>query len=190
MARYFTIFPSRLTHTLRFAFFNAEEQGMVGSQAYAAEIRALGEEIRGVYILDMIGYNSDMQNIFEAHAGSVDPTVRDASVSLTEFLSYALCSINNLGPIQIYKGTSWPPQSEQADRENYDPAINRADHSSFQNQGYSAVIISEDFFTNKLDEPNYDPNPNYHQDDDIAIDNNYAAKIVCCVALAVKELAK
>ncbi|WP_295886598.1 M20/M25/M40 family metallo-hydrolase [uncultured Thiohalocapsa sp.] len=48
--------PYAFDATIRFIGFNAEEQGMRGSYAYAADAKAAGERIRGMISLDMIGY--------------------------------------------------------------------------------------------------------------------------------------
>jgi len=45
--------------TIRFIGFNAEEQGMIGSQVYAAQAEAAGEHILAMINLDMIGYVND-----------------------------------------------------------------------------------------------------------------------------------
>ena len=45
----------RFDATIRFIGFNAEEQGMKGSEAYAADALAAGERILGMVNLDMIG---------------------------------------------------------------------------------------------------------------------------------------
>lgn len=44
--------------TLRFALWTGEEQGLLGSRAYARRSRLAGEEIAGVVNLDMISYNT------------------------------------------------------------------------------------------------------------------------------------
>src|SRR5262245_676896 len=176
----------KLTHTVRFCFFNAEEQGLVGSQSYASHLKAAGAPIRAVVCSDMIGYNSDAERIFEVHAGYTDASVRDLSVPIADTISAWAASLGVLAPAQIYKGTS---SSGGADRNLYDGAINRSDHASFHQQGYPAVVVSEDFFVNLASEPGADPNPNYHETDDTQIDSAYAADITCAIALAVKELA-
>jgi hypothetical protein len=60
--------------TIRFVGFNAEEQGMRGSAAYAADARAMGERILGMVNLDMIartdGTDEDIEVI--GNAGLVD----------------------------------------------------------------------------------------------------------------------
>ncbi|HEX3050661.1 MAG TPA: M20/M25/M40 family metallo-hydrolase [Aggregatilineaceae bacterium] len=180
IARYLAQFRGQLTHTVRFSFFNAEEAGMIGSNAYAAMLKAIGAPVKAVICTDMIGYNSDRQRIFQIHAGYTNPTIRDASVPLADIIaSWAAC-MGKLSPAHIYKGTS---SSGGSDRHLYDGAINRSDHASFQQQGYSAVVVSEDF----LSKPGANPNPNCRHN--TVMDFAYAADITCAIAFAVKELA-
>lgn len=186
LARYLWNFRGQLTHTVRFCFFNAEEQGRIGSMAYAAMLKAASAPIKAVVCADMIGYNSDAQRLFEVHAGYTDPLVRDRNVPIAETIAAWAASLGALAPAQIYKGTS---SAGGADRNLYDGAINRSDHAAFHQQGYPAVVVSEDFFANLGSEPVADPNPNYHETDDNAVDSAYAADITCAIAFAVKELA-
>jgi hypothetical protein len=186
IARYLWAFRGKLPHTVRFCFFNAEEQGLVGSKAYAAMLKAAGAPVKAVVCADMIGYNSDAQRIFEVHAGFTDPAVRDLSVPIADKIAAWGASLGALAPAQIYKGTIG---SSGTDRNLYDGAINRSDHGAFHQQGYPAVVTSEDFFVNLAAEPGADPNPNYHAEEDTVIDSAYAADISCAIALAVKELA-
>jgi hypothetical protein len=139
-----------------------------------------------VVCTDMIGYNSDAARIFEIHAGYTDPAVRDISVPIADSIAAWAACLGALAPAQIYKGTS---SADGADRDVYDGAISRSDHASFHQQGYPAIVVSEDFFANLATEPGKDPNPNYHEGDDTVIDSAYASDITCAVAFAVKELA-
>jgi hypothetical protein len=186
IARQLWNFRGKLRHTVRFCFFNAEEQGLVGSQSYASHLKSAGAPIKAVVCSDMIGYNSDAERIFEVHAGYTDSAVRDLSVPIADAISAWAASLGALAPAQVYRGTS---SSGGADRNLYDGAINRSDHAAFHQQGYPAVVVSEDFFVNLAAEPGADPNPNYHATNDTLIDSAYAADITCAVALAVKELA-
>ena len=43
-------------YTIKFACFNGEEQGLIGSAAYVADITAAGEDVIGAYNCDMIAY--------------------------------------------------------------------------------------------------------------------------------------
>ncbi len=186
LARYFRSLAGRLTHTVRFCLFNAEESGLIGSKAYAAELKSQGAPIKGVVCADMIGYNSDANRLFEVHAGYTDPAIRDLSLPLADKLAAAAAEYGVLAPAQIYKGTSW---NGAPDRNVYDGAINRSDHAAFHQHGYGAVLASEDFFANFATEPSADPNPNYHRQSDQVIDLAYARDITCAVGRMVTRIA-
>ena len=66
----------------------------------------------------------------------------------------------------------------------YDGAINRSDHAAFQQQGWGAVLASEDFFANLATEPAPDGNPNYHRSADQTVDTAFARAITCAVGRA------
>jgi hypothetical protein len=186
LARHFRAYAGRLTHTVRFCFFNAEESGLVGSKAYAASLKAARAPVRAVLCMDMIGYNSDANRIFELHAGYTDPAIRDLSVPLADRVATAAAQLGRLAPAQVYKGTS---TFGGPDRTVFDGAINRSDHAAFHQQGWGAVLASEDFFANLPSEPAADGNPNYHRGADQTTDAAYARDIVCAVARAVTQLA-
>lgn len=182
LADHFRRYAGRLTHTVRFCFFNAEESGLVGSKAYAAQLKAQGAPIRGVYCVDMMGYNSDSTQLFEIHAGYPDPAVRDLSLPLAERVATAAAAIGVLPPAQVYRGTN---NGGGSDRTVFDGAINRSDHAAFQQQGWGGVLISEDFFVNLAAEPAADANPNYHRSSDAVVDVAYASAITCAIGRAV-----
>mgnify|MGYP002760802708 CR=1 FL=1 len=137
--------------------------------------------------MDMIGYNSDANRIFEVHAGNTNSSIRNSSVPIADQIAISSDQLGQLAPAQIYKGTV---ASSGANRNIYDGAIGRSDHASFHQQGYPAVVVSEDFFINKPAEPSSDSNPNYHRDSDTNVNSSYGVDIACSVAHAVKELAK
>lgn len=58
-----------LPRTMRFVLFNAQEQGLIGSRAYARRSKARGEVIAAVWQMDMIGFNRDAPRAWELHAG-------------------------------------------------------------------------------------------------------------------------
>jgi hypothetical protein len=186
LARHFRAHAGRLTHTVRFCFFNAEESGLVGSKAYAASLKAARAPVRAVLCMDMIGYNSDANRIFELHAGYTDPAIRDLSMPLATRVATAAADLGRLAPAQVYKGTS---TFGGPDRNVFDGAINRSDHAAFHQQGWGAVLASEDFFANMPGEPAADGNPNYHRSADQTTDPAYARDIVCALARAVTQLA-
>ena len=173
-------------HTVRLGFFNAEESGLVGSRAYAASLKARGAEIAAVVCCDMIAFNSDSLRTFEVHAGFTDPAIRDLSAPLAQVVARAAARFGVLAPAQVYTGTT---PTGGTDPTRFDGAINRSDHASFHEQGYPAVLVSEDFFPNRPGDPASDPNPNYHSNTDAVIDAAYGADITRAVSVAVLELA-
>ena len=186
LARWMWGMRGQLRHTVRFCFFNGEEQGLIGSKAYASALKAHGAPIQAAVCMDMIGFNSDANRLFEVHAGYTDPAVRDASVPIANTIaSWAAC-LGALPPAQVYRGTS--PYGGP-DRAVSDGAINRSDHAAFHQQGYPAVVVTEDFFGNLASEPLADANPNYHRNADAVVDAAYAADIICAVGHAVRALA-
>jgi bacterial leucyl aminopeptidase len=82
-----------------------------------------------------------------------------------------------------------PFGGDDSNRDIYDGALGRSDHYSFQIHGYSACVVSEDFFSNLNSEPLRDANPNYHSKKDKVVDIDYATDIADTVALAIKEFA-
>jgi peptidase M28-like protein len=186
IARHLRSLPTAPFHTVRLCFFNAEESGLVGSRAYAASLKAAGAPVTGVVCCDMIAFNSDGASTFEIHAGFTDPAVRDLGLPLALLVADAARSLGELAPAQVYSGTR---ATGGSDRTRFDGAIDRSDHASFQEQGYPAVLVSEDFFPNGPGEAAEDPNPNYHSDRDAVVDADYGAAITRAVSVAVLALA-
>jgi hypothetical protein len=186
IARHLRSLPTPPFHTVRLCFFNAEESGLVGSRAYAASLKAAGAPVVGVVCCDMIAFNSDRVSTFEIHAGFTDPAVRDLGLPLAQLVADAARSLGELAPAQLYSGTR---ATGGSDRTRFDGAIDRSDHASFQEQGYPAVLVSEDFFPNGPGEAAEDPNPNYHSDRDAFVDADYGAAITRAVSVAVLALA-
>lgn len=123
--------------TLRYALFTGEEQGLVGSQAYAQQAFLNGDNIEGVLNLDMIGYNSDDSPVIELHTRTNNASDLAIANLLADVVSaYQL----NLTPeIQPFNFGS-------------------SDHASFWDYGYPAILAIEDFD---------DFNPSYHTTGDV-----------------------
>lgn len=143
IARHLPSVRGELHHTVRLCFFNAEAPGLVGSRAYAAAVKAAATPVTGVICCDMIGFNSDGARTCEVHAGFTDRGVRDLSVPLAELVANGAASFGLPAPAQFFSGMI---ASGGDDPGRYDPAINRADHAAFHEQGYPAVLVSEDGF--------------------------------------------
>jgi bacterial leucyl aminopeptidase len=159
--------------TIRFVLFNAEEHGLVGSQAYARNQAIIAAPIVGVYQMDMIGYNINPPRSFEVHIGyAASANVQGRSQVLAQRLEQLVPLLSpNLELPQIYTQP--------------DPAEGRSDHASFHQRGYAACVTSEDFFAGPLPtSPDSEPNPNYHKDRDTFVDFDYAADIARLVGAA------
>lgn len=174
--------------TIRFVLFNAEEHGLIGSKAYARSQAAIRAPIDAVFQMDMIGYRGsqpDAARRFEVHAGfAPSKRIEKRSLVLADMLDKAYRIVSpGLASQQVY------PDRESGD--GTDPASGRSDHAPFQERGYAAVVISEDFFAGpKFDSPAAEPNPNYHKKTDREIDYEYAADIARAIAAAVLIAAK
>jgi Zn-dependent M28 family amino/carboxypeptidase len=117
--------PYRFAHTVRFVLFTGEEQGLLGSAAYAAVCAARGEDIRGVVNLDMIAYNSDEDRIIDLYDHTDVPTSLDLTHLFSDVVGvYGL----NLVPNRF---TDVYP-------------IGASDQWSFIEQGYPAFLAIED----------------------------------------------
>lgn len=118
----------RLPYTIRYVLFSGEEQGMVGSKAYAAEVHSAGDEIAGVLNLDMIGYNSDglPEPVIELHTRSGDAGLPDRAIA--ELMVECIASYDLDLTAEIVAS-----------------GITASDHSSFWAEGYPAILAIEDF---------------------------------------------
>lgn len=168
--------PATKRREIRFVLFNAEEQGLIGSRAYARELSQAGAEVVAVFQMDMIGHSTAQARGFELHAGfGTSADVERRSVQLAELVQ-AMCgqvSAGQLAP-QVFPGA-----------ESFDPAEGRSDHYSFHLEGYPACLVSEDFFAGPgPDAPTANPNPDYHQATDTTINAGYAAAISRAVTAA------
>jgi len=121
--------------TLRYTLFTGEEQGMIGSAAYAKTVKSSGEDVRGVVNLDMIAYNSNELPVIELHARD-----RPGDLALAEVFAgvAATYQLNLLPEIRPF-------------------GMRRSDHASFWDQGFDAIMASED---------KDDFTPHYHQKTD------------------------
>jgi extracellular elastinolytic metalloproteinase len=163
--------------TVRFVLFNDEENGLVGSQACARQLRESSTQVAGVFQMDMIGYNQVDPRSWEVHVGyHPAPGVERRSLALAELIARVAGQVSaGLPSPQIYRTRA----------EEDDPAEFRSDHGPFQAQGYPACVVSEDFFVGPdADSPAPQPNPNYHQSGDSFVDAVYAADIARAVGAA------
>lgn len=125
--------------TIRFVLFTGEEQGLLGSGAYADLVYNRGDTIVACYNMDMLAFDSDSEPIVEIH------TQRTNDVGYTADLAIATVFVDVVNTYGL--SSEITPVIEPS-------AIWASDHSRFWNKGYPAVLAIEDF---------QDFNTNYHR---------------------------
>jgi len=108
-------------YTIVFALWDEEEQGLVGSEYYAAQSQTNGDSILGVINLDMIAYDGNNDGNADLHTSSVANTTALKDKMLEMNLAYAINLDLDVVPAQPY-----------------------SDHQSFLDHGYSAILLIED----------------------------------------------
>ncbi len=125
-------------YTVRYLAFGGEEQGLYGSDYYAEQASAAGDDILGVVNMDMLYYG---------------PTGSDQLWVVYDTQSTGLALA-----MDAITDTYVPVLEKNVD---HNPGMTYSDHSSFWDEGYSALLnIEVDVYGN----------PYYHQTSDI-LDN-------------------
>ena len=156
--------PHDFDYTLRFVLFTGEEQGLLGSQAYAADCFAQGEDIRGVVNLDMIAYNSN-DNLSIDLWGRSDMA---ESLALTALFAQVVDQYHlDLNPEQFSDVGGFPLQN--------------SDQWYFLTYGYPAILAIED---------NDDFTPWYHTVNDrlSSLDLDYYADFTRAAVATIAHL--
>ncbi|WP_441288332.1 M28 family metallopeptidase [Sorangium sp. KYC3313] len=125
---------AKLSIGLRVVAFDQEEDGLLGSRAYASKLYRSGQmdQVVGVLDLEMTGYDSNDDGHYHViHCN--ENTSSDLAALVEEAASHG-----ELGLTRV------------------DACTNRSDHAAFWRYGAPAVAISQDFFGD-------DGNPCYHQ---------------------------
>lgn len=127
-----------LVNTVKFVAFAGEEQGLLGSAAYAEEAYDRGDTILGVLNCDMIAYDGNGDGVMEVHSGLPSENQALADILIGAISDYGL----NLIPQKITEGAS-----------------SSSDHASFWDYGFPAILGHEDY---------QDRNPHIHSTRDRA----------------------
>lgn len=121
-------------YSIIFALWDEEEQGLFGSRYWAAQAAASSMNIKGVFNLDMISWNSD-----DVESITVAIAQDGANADLTRCLAEINSKLNLGITINILAGKG------------------SSDHVSFWEKGYNAIMIIEDLTDfNKLYHKNTD----------------------------------
>lgn len=145
--------------TVRFIAFSGEEEGLVGSTAYAETMAEKGENIVAVINMDMVAY--------------LDEPVYDIKVKYNEPSTGLLEAIINAGAVYTPSLEIYP--------ELYEPRA--SDHMPFWDNGYRAVHMIEQ------DNDHYYPWKHTTDDLPENLDFTYGAEVVRLAAAAAAYLA-
>ncbi|MEM0980610.1 MAG: M20/M25/M40 family metallo-hydrolase, partial [Cyanobacteria bacterium P01_H01_bin.58] len=155
LARHAVAHPPR--RPVWFVAFDMEEYGLLGSQAYAAELKSVGQPLRLMLSLEMLGY-CDRTPHSQRYPS---PLLRPFYPNTGNFVAL----IGNLAAIpdliwlkrclqQAGAQGQWLPVPQQG---KLIPAVRRSDHAPFWDQGYRAVMVTDTAFLR---------NPHYHKASD------------------------
>jgi Zn-dependent M28 family amino/carboxypeptidase len=109
---------------VKFVAFSGEEQGLLGSAAYADEAYNRGDQIAGVLNFDMIAWDGNGDDVIELHCGPLSENQALADLLVNAISNYGLTLVVEKITID---------------------ATDRSDHASFWDYNYPAVLAIEDF---------------------------------------------
>ena len=150
-------------YTIVYALWDNEETGLNGSNYYAQQAKNNQDSIVAVINVDMIGWDSDNDNLAEIHS---------KDISNSNQLAGKMVSVNYFYEIGLTLAL-------------VNPGTPNSDHSSFWNNNYSAILLIENYsyLNGKRDFNAY-----YHTSNDLLqfINKPYFEK---CAKLAIGTLA-
>ncbi len=174
--------------TIRFVAFACEEPphfytGDMGSQIYARACRRRGERIVGMLCLEMVGYYTDQPGTQQVPQGiprflrTAFPRRGNFLAAVGNFRSWRLAWSFRRG---FKKATRFPLYSVVLPESVH--AIRLSDNSSFWDQGYPALMLTDTSFLR---------NPHYHLPTDTpsTLDYSRMAQVALGVAGATARLA-
>ena len=177
--------PERLARTLRFALFVNEEPpyylgDAMGSRRYARRCRARGERIVAMLCLETIGYYTDAprSQAYPAPHGVVYPSTGNFISFVGNVASRALVR-RCIGSFR--RSTAFP--SEGLAAPDWIAGVGWSDHSSFWEQGYPAVMVTDTALFRY---------PPYHTSEDKPekIRYDHMARVVAGLARVLVDLAE
>ena len=123
--------------TIKFCLWTGEEQGLLGSEVYAAEAEVRGDTIVGVFNFDMIAWDGNSDGSIELHCGTM-PSSQDIGHLFEDVITDYNIALDA-------EFLTWN-------------STDRSDHASFWDHSFPAILGIEDFSS--------DFNPYYHTTND------------------------
>jgi hypothetical protein len=140
MAEHFA--AHRFARTVRFVFFGSEEEGHLGSDAFAVAARQTGEKLVAVLDVDMVGRDAGGAGVVALHTrnpAGLWAAQHDLWTAKQYLAAVAVYDVPGLHPRIVARGNEW------------------SDYESFWDHGYGATgLIEDDPFSN----------PTYHTQGD------------------------
>jgi hypothetical protein len=151
--------------TIKFALFAGEEQGLYGSAHYAAELKAAGTNVAGMFSNDIIGSSLGQNGIRDKHEvrlfAESPPT---SETALQTAIRQAFGGENDSNSRELARFLEDSAQAAAPSMKVWliyrrDRILRASDHVSFLQQGYPAVRWTE-------------PNEDYrHEHQDVRVEN-------------------
>jgi hypothetical protein len=129
-------------YTIIYAFWDEEEQGLVGANNYATMAQNQGDSIMGVINMDAIAWDGNNDDVARIHVRPIANSIALGDTVLAINQRY------NLGLNLLINN----------------PGATYSDHAAFWNKNFSALLLIEDW--------DNDPNPQYHTVQDKMIHYN------------------
>ena len=171
----------RTQRTIRFVAFACEEPpyyfgDAMGSRVYARSCRARGDQVHGMICFEMVGYYSSEPKSQQLPPGIpsflrwVFPSRGDFLVSVGNLRSWRLVWTFRRGFRRAVRFPLFSIALPEAISE-----IRMSDNSSFWDEGYPALMITDTSFLR---------NPNYHMQTDTPETLDYARMARCAIGVA------
>ncbi len=163
---------------IHFVAFCLEEEGLLGSRAYAAHLTAMRQSVCGALVLECVGYARNEEGSQKTPPGVpiAVPTTgnflavigNQASAGLTHSVSQTMSRHVPIVPLIV------PGNGELL------PDTRRSDHTSFWEQGFPAVMLT--------DTANF-RNPHYHRPTDTidTLNLDFIAAVADAVVVAILD---
>ncbi|MGK7890480.1 MAG: M28 family peptidase [Leptolyngbyaceae cyanobacterium] len=164
-----------------FVAFDLEEYGMLGSEAYAASLKAVGQPLRLMVSLEMLGYADSTPGSQQYPSAVLERFYPDQGDFIT-----LVGNVLTLGEMRSLSRTirksgvpaEWLPAGL---RGHIVPATRLSDHSPFWDQGYKAMMVTDTAFLR---------NPHYHQKSDRidTLDMDFFTRVCCGLEAGIRQL--
>ncbi|HET6677191.1 MAG TPA: M28 family peptidase [Nitrospira sp.] len=172
-----------VTRPVWLAAFCLEEQGLLGSRAFALHLKQAGQPLYGAIVLECVGYVSH-----EAGSQGTPPGVPISVPTVGNFLGIIgnEASRHLIAAVERSARSAAPAMPTLAlavpGRGEALPDVRRSDHAAFWDEGYPAVMLT--------DTANF-RNPHYHLPSDTldTLDLGFIEAVSRTVAASVVELA-